>query len=275
VLLPSAVGASPPGGNSANQPIYGNIVGSPARDRATLGFDGTSCAVTVEAGLGGGRFGAAVVHEYTIPGLTNRADCPDMGVAVRRHHARVDDLVVTWFNAPSGPAQNVYVLRHISVLSGSAADAFPSIIGSQDFNGDRRGDIWESTDLFDGFTTFLRQGDGFVRGPASFENQTPLPSLAFGHLDDTPGTDIAAGYVARHDQPGLPGSAGSGALVVFGSTGQKVLLEHDPTGQTTYTVAIVDANGDGHHDVRVSGGPGPQRIYLGDGHGHFTLRTTT
>ena len=42
-------------------------------------------------------------------------------------------LVVTWFNAPGGPAQNVYVLRHVAVLSGSAADAFPSVIGHLGF----------------------------------------------------------------------------------------------------------------------------------------------
>ncbi|HTZ44850.1 MAG TPA: hypothetical protein VMB79_13385 [Jatrophihabitans sp.] len=260
------------GPNGRGDPIIGNVIGSPVPDRTTLGFDATACTATVERGLGHGHYAKPVVHHYTIPGLASLSRCPDMGVAVQRRYSAAADLAVTWFIAPPEVTNSIYVLRHFAVLSSSVGGDFPSYVGSQDFNGDRFGDIWESTDQDEQFTTMLRQGKGFVAGPASFYNISTLPALAFGRLDNTPGTDIAAGYISPHrDQQGLPGSAGSGVLVVFGKTGGKVLLENDPTGQTRYTPTLLDANHDGHLDVQVSGGSQPPRIYYGDGQGHFAL----
>lgn len=270
-LAPSAFAADT--GNGRNQPIIGNVVGDNTPDRTTLGYDSTGCTATVERGLGHGHYAAPVVHHYTVTGVTDPALCPDMGATVQRRATPIDDLVVTWFVLRPGITTPLVLLRHFHVLSASTAGGeFPSYVGSQDFNGDRRGDLWESTDEDANFTTYLRSGSGFVPGPASFFNDTTLPSLAFGKLDRNPGTDIAAGYLSSHrDQAGLPGSAGSGALVAFGSTGQQVLLEHDATGHTTYTVALLDANCDGKLDVKVSGGSAEPRIYLNDGNGHFAL----
>lgn len=276
-LLAIAPSAFADSGNGRHDPIIGNVTGNYQADRTTLGSDSTGCTATVERGLGHGHYAAPVVHHYTIAGLSSPALCPDMGTTVERRWTAVDDLVVTWFNQPPG-VSSVYVLRNFHVLSGSDGEQFPSFVGSQDFNGDGRGDVWTTSDQDEQFSTLLRSGSGFVTGPASFYTVQANPSLAFGRLDNRAGTDIAAGYISpRRDQAGLPaGSAGSGALVVFGQSGNKVLLEQDPTGQTVYTVKILDANCDGRNDVKVSDGTGAApRIYLGDGRGHFHLAHST
>jgi len=271
-LFLAAPAASATTGNARHDPIIGNVAGSWIPDRTTLGYDASGCTASVERGLGHGRYAKAVVHHYTIAGLPSFAQCPDLGVAVHRRWTARDDLAVTWFSQPPGITEPLVVLRNFVPLSASAGNGYPSYVGTQDFNGDGRGDIWESTDQDASFTTYLRDGSGFSQGPAMFFNDTPQPSLAFGRLDNKRGTDIAAGYLSSHrDQPGLPGSAGSGALVASGSTGAMVLLENDPTGHTVYTVAVLDANHDGHLDVQVSGGTQAPRIYLGDGKGHFAL----
>lgn len=268
-ITPAAFAA----GNGRNDPILGNVTGSSISDRTTLGYDDTSCTATVERGLGHGNYAAPVVHHYSVPGLQSTRQCPDMGVTIKRRWSATDDLAVTFFDKPISASSAVYVLRNFQVRSGSEAGSFPSFVGSEDFNGDGRGDLWESTDQQQSFTTLIRDGRGFVPGAASFINSTSNPSVAFGKLDNKAGTDIAAGYVSLdRDQNGLPNSTGTGALVVFGKSGDKVLLERDETGTKRYTVAIVDANCDGRKDVRVSDNSGAApRTYLGDGRGHFTL----
>jgi hypothetical protein len=259
-------------GNARNAPIIGDVTGDHINDRSVLGKDATGCTVTVEPGKARGGYGAAVIHHYLIPGSTVPTYCPDMGVAVYRSAKTASDLAVTWFSGPIGGASNAYVLRNFTVLSGAAGQSTPSYVGTADFDGDGHGDLWESSDESSSFETFIRHGKTFEAGPASFFSIQPLPSFVLGDLDRKRGTDIAAGYLSpMTDQVGLPGSAGSGALLVFGKSGKKVLLEHDATGSIAYVPSIVDANGDAYLDVRVSGGPAAPRTYLNDGHNHFTL----
>ena len=270
VTLTVTAAATPPGVTIAANPS--SVVLGNSSTLTWSSTNATACTATVQPGLGQGRYGAPVVHHYTIAGLTDPTQCPDMGVALSRPFSSIDDLAVTWFVTPPQLANSVYVLRNFIVLTSSSGEQLPSYVGSQDFNGDGRGDLWESTDQDEQFTTLLRQGTGFVPGPATFYTIQALPPLAFGHLDNTPGTDLVAAFNSPdRDQPGLPGTTGTGVLVVFGKTGKKVLLELDPSGQTSYTPTLLDANHDGHLDVKVTGGSKPPRIYLGDGAGHFKL----
>ncbi|MEO7288305.1 MAG: hypothetical protein ABI140_15400, partial [Jatrophihabitantaceae bacterium] len=204
-LLATAPAAFAAGGpNGQGDPIIGNVVGTNAADRTVLGSDATACTATVQRGLGNGQYGPPVVHHYTIAGLLSLAHCPDLGVVLTRRADPIADLAVTWFATPPEISNSVYVLRHLAVLTSSAAEAFPSYVGSRDFNGDKRGDLWESTDQSEHFTTLLRQGRGFVAGPAEFFSSDPLPPVAFGRLDNTAGIDIAAGFRSAHrDQLGL------------------------------------------------------------------------
>ncbi|SOD70455.1 hypothetical protein SAMN05892883_0153 [Jatrophihabitans sp. GAS493] len=263
--------ASADTGDGRNQPFLGNVTGGARPDRITLGSDANGCTVTVEKGRANGTFAPPVVHEYTIPGLAAGGICPDMGVAVARKHSATDDIVVTWFDGPYPSTLNhSYALGGFHVLSAAGpTEWMPSVIGSQDFNGDGRGDLWESTDQGEGFQTFLRSGATFVAGPIHFANDHPGVPVNFGNLDGKRGTDIATSYAFSHGPQ--PGQSGSGALVAFGSSGAIVTLESDPTGETMYATALLDANHDHKTDVQVSGGDAPPRVYLNDGHGHFTL----
>ncbi|SDI96724.1 hypothetical protein SAMN05444157_1040 [Frankineae bacterium MT45] len=264
-------------GNGRHQSFLGNVTGSARPDRITLGSDANGCTVSVEKGRANGTFAPPVVHEYSIPGLAALSidysfGCPDMGVAVARKVSSTDDIVVTWFDgSPSSTINNSYVLRGFHVLSAAGpTESTPSLIGSQDFNGDGHGDLWESTDEGEGFQTFLRSGTTFVPGPIHFANDDPSAVVNFGNLDGKRGTDIATSYSYFHGFQ--PGQSGSGAIVAFGASGTIVTLESDPTDSLHYTTALLDANGDHKTDVQVSDDSGAApRVYLNDGHGHFSL----
>jgi hypothetical protein len=270
------VTASADVGNGRNQPIRGNFTLDKFTDTATLGHDSLGCTLTVKRVYAFGLT-STKVYRYVVPGVSNFNLCPDMGVAVPTGNPLiVDDIVVTWFNRPPGPAAAAYVLRNFTTVIAATGENFPSYIGSGvDFNGDGLQDFWERTDEGEGFRTYLRSGSTFVAGPATFLDDSAAHEPFFGKLDGLPGMDVVSAYMRPTGQPGIPGSGVTGVVVVFGVTGTRKVLVNDSSFHTTYAPSLIDRNGDGILDVKVITNPAdPSPVvsyYINDGAGNFTL----
>jgi len=285
--------------NHRNGPIVGNFTLDKLPDTATLGHDPLGCTIKVDRVYNYG-LKSTKYYRYDIPGLTNPKLCPDMGVAVPTGKPwMIDDLVVTWFiNYQSGSKPAAYVLRNFTIVSSFAAEDYPSYIGTGvDFNGDGLADIWERTDEGEGFRTYLRSGDTFVPGPAALHDSF-LHEVFFGQLDGQPGTDIVSAFQSSYynnllsNPDGAPifGPGPTGVMAISGATGKLTLLE--PYSYTDNGAGLghqfdiyhpvptlVDINGDGILDVRVTGSgpydgtsaPSVTHDFLNDGTGNFTL----
>ncbi|SDJ08819.1 hypothetical protein SAMN05444157_1673 [Frankineae bacterium MT45] len=271
-------------GNTRGQAFLGDVIGSRYADRITLGGDASGCYASVEPGRHHGSFAPARIIRYDVPTRTAGA-CPDMGTAIPVAGRTYSDIAVTWFYGAAPTSKSVYVLRNFTVRTAFAAQFEPSTIGAADFNGDGVADLWESTDQGDGFRTYLSSGTTFVAGPMNFVNDIslPLPAYSFGQLDGEPGVDVAAAYFAgEFPQPGWPNSRGNGVLVAMGGSGAVTVLETDDTGYTSYATSLADVNHDGSLDllVRVTTAQPAlpatvvNQVWLNDGTGHFTLRST-
>ncbi|HSV65750.1 MAG TPA: hypothetical protein VLJ59_07575 [Mycobacteriales bacterium] len=257
-------------GNGQNQPIIGDLNGDGRPDRTILtgtAPDGT-CQASFEKGKPDGTFAAPVVHIIVVPGRTF-GPCPDMGVVVNlTKHPRNELVAASFIGQAPGVNADLLIIRNWQVVDTASAEFQPSLIGTQDFNGDGYGDIWESSDQHQAFRTFVSSQGHLVTGPAFFYDVRSSPQVEFARFDRNRAQDLVTGYLSSRDQPGLPGSNGAGAMVIFGDTGQRVLLEHT-FDFVSLTATPVDVDHDGDLDVQVSGGGLPDRIYLNNGNGHF------
>ncbi|MCW2542401.1 MAG: hypothetical protein JWN95_4126 [Frankiales bacterium] len=256
------------GSNGRGQPIVGDVTGDGRSDTTTLSTTPTGCLATVVVGAKRGPSVKTVLHYYSIPGLPAGRPCPDMGTRLtRKRHA--PDLAVTWFSGPPASINSLFVLRNFHVVSSYQPDVDqPSYIGSQDFDGDGNGDVWLTSDQTQHFETLTKVGTALAEGPASF----PLsisganPNVIFADVTGNRGIDLIANYKVYS-----PDTRESGVSVINGRSGSTQVLESDASGTMTYGISVVDANGDGSPDIKVSGGANPPRVYLKNGHGHFAL----
>jgi len=81
-----------------------------------------------------------------------------MGEAINLGKRGQTELVLTHFLTAASP--QLMVLRNFEPAAGFAGLEFPNFIGSADFNGDGRTDIWESTDVEDRLKTFTNTPGG-------------------------------------------------------------------------------------------------------------------
>ncbi|GAB3814884.1 FG-GAP repeat domain-containing protein [Micromonospora zhanjiangensis] len=263
VLFAVGVAAAPASADGRNDPIAADLNGDGLTDRVTLdAVPGpvTNCAVVVELAKPGGGYQAPQPHVYlTLPGARNY--CPDLGTAVRVSSTRTD-LVVGWFSGrPPEAGSDLLVIRDFRVVGGAMGIFQPSVIGSADFNGDGRQDVYEWTDQGDGFQTFLTSGIGtLTRGPVRYCSGRPDPHLA--DFNRNRATDVVLGYIE-----GCPGYT-TGVVVIL-DDGRQVDLQRDTFGDRTWAVGVDDFNRDGRDDVVTTDDHGTVTHFFGNGDGTF------
>lgn len=109
---------------------------------------------------------------------------------------------------------------------------------------------------------FLRLGSGSLKG-----------DIALGDFNEDGNLDVAFPQSSLQ----IPGERGTKVLIFFGDgTGDLTAGPVLTVGQEPHTVINVDLNHDGHLDLAVSNRTdGTVSALLGDGHGNFTVSSTT
>lgn len=243
-------------------PLYGDVNGDRRTDRITLTAPTVdTCAVDVELGLPNSRYASPRRYPYPAPG-DPVASCPDLGVVADLGGDGTVELVLAWFDGrPPGVDTDLLVLRDFTPAEGFTAVYQPSFLGTADFDGDRRRDLYEWTDQGEGFVTLLNTADGrLVPGPVHW--CSGLPGYRLADFDRDGATDVVITYTEGCDD------FANGVVVVL-DDGTVTHLEHDSHAVDTWTVEVVDANADGIPDVRTVSSSGETKQHLGRGDGTF------
>ncbi len=252
---------------SRDEPIIADVNGDGLPDRNVLGMTNgpagsVTCQVVVRLGLAGGGFGQAQPYPYlTLP--ADDPNCPDMGVGINLDGDPEVELAVTWFAGPPISIRStLLVLDNFAVSGGFDTIYQPSYIGTADFNGDGRADIYEWTDQGSGFSTYLNTaGHMLVPGPVKYCSGPPQFQLA--DFNRNGAMDVAISYIEGCDE------FFSGVVVVL-DDGTQVNLEGDLLGDNYWTIDVTDANNDSIPDVITHNQiTGRTATYLGVGDGTF------
>ena len=262
------VAPSPASAAGRGEQIFGDVNGDGFTDRITLGLvQPDFCSVIVEYGTASGDYRPPVASVYLRPGGTGLGTrCPELGVAVDLGADHREELVVAWYPGPPPTVPyNLMVLDaefHPSFGLVQAVFA-PYFLGSADFDGDGREDVYSVTDQGQGIETYLNLGNGtLTHGP---ERWCAGP-LAYELRDFD--LDGAMDMVNTYTERCLSTFATGVAVVLDDGTPQE--LQHDPIGLETWTTRVVNANGDRIPDIRtVSRLTGETEYFIGTGDGRF------
>jgi hypothetical protein len=273
VIVTSVAGVAAPTPVTAwaatrGEQIFGDLNGDGFVDRITLGVvQPDFCAVITEYGLAGGGFRQPVAAVYLKPGGVGPATrCPEVGVTADLTDDGREELIVAWWAGP--PPTVPYELM---VLDAAFQPAFglrsavfaPTYLGTADFTGNGRQDVYAITDQGEGIATFLNPGDGtLVPGPIEWCAR-PI-DLELHDFDRDGATDVLDAHLERCDT-----NLTAGVVVLFDS-GAVQQLQHDPVGYDSWTATVTDADDDGLPDVRtVSLRTGDVDYFINDGTGRF------
>lgn len=202
------------------------------------------CSVIVQYGQPDSSFRPPVAYTYLRPGGAEVV-CPDVGVAVTLNGGRREDLVIGWSNGP--PPSISY---NLLVLDGDFRPSFglteaitrPKYMGTADFNGDGRMDVYSVTDEGQGYETYYSLGDGTLTvGPERFCSGPLEYTLRDFNRDGRMAALISYTEACDDDSNGV---------VKVSSNGELYHLQRDPTGTRTWESKVVYASDDNLIDVR-------------------------
>jgi hypothetical protein len=227
------------------EPIVADVNGDARMDRVVLdlviGATTTACRAVVSLALAGGGFGPARPYVYlSLPAA--EPNCPDLGVGVNLDLDSSAELAVAWFaGPPTTITSTLLALDNFVITRGFDTIYQPSFIGTADFDGDGRQDVYEWTDQGEGFATYLATSGGLlVPGPVRHCSGPLTHRLA--DFNRNGAMDVVIAYIEGC------GVYFSGVVVVR-DDGTTVHLHADPEGLASWTVTTGDANHDGLVDV--------------------------
>ncbi|WP_159079398.1 FG-GAP-like repeat-containing protein [Plantactinospora sp. BC1] len=238
------VGGPPARAGGPGEPIVADVNGDARPDRVVLDLTvgaATTCRVVVSLGLAGGGFAPPQPYGYlTLPAA--EPNCADMGVGLNLDADVAAELAVTWFAGPPTTVPNtLLVLDNFRVTRGFNTVFQPSYIGTADFDGDGRQDIYEWTDQGEGFVSYLATGTGtVVPGPVRHCSGPLDHRLA--DFNRNGAMDVVIAYIEGC------GAYFSGVVVVR-DDGSLYHLHTDVAGLDSWTVQTGDVNHDGLVDV--------------------------
>lgn len=255
---PAGGAVSPISGNGRHDALYGDVTQDGIPDRVMLGGadpigDTSRCTLLVEPGLAAGGYGPAETHHYDGTSARLTGYCPDMGVVLPDGR-----IVVAGFLGGDG----LIVLSDFQRVGSYPTNTMPSFIGTEDFNGDGRADVWESTDQQDILTTYVRAADGsFTPGPLAIRAFT---SGYFAEMEGRPGRDVVAVTHRLRPTPDYDYAV----VVGFGRSGHVVTLaENSDAAYSGLTVRQLV--GGPLPDVRFTDPSGRVRTFQNLGHERF------
>ncbi|WP_326557388.1 FG-GAP repeat domain-containing protein [Micromonospora sp. NBC_01796] len=229
----------------SGDPIWADLNGDRRLDRVhpDASSDGTQCAINVQWG-GTGTFEE---HPYLPPGAQVPVPhCPDMGVAADLGGNGSVELIVGSFEGrPSGAQGSIFVLRNFVPEVLEPSNIQLNEIGTADFNGDRRTDVFWWTNQGAGFGTYLNTAAAqLVPGPIQ-QDQGEINDHQVADFDGNGAMDVVVAFHTATTAPHM------GVAVIFDDGTRVWLQQGEDHG---WDVEVVDANGDGRPDVRTNDG---------------------
>ncbi|GAB2942026.1 hypothetical protein GCM10027280_33270 [Micromonospora polyrhachis] len=246
------------------EPFYGDLDGDGHNDRISLAAGDIDCLIIVEAGDPAGSHHPPVTHSYQPPALWQHS-CPDVGIVVDLGGDGEAELVLGWANTPRLLGYQLFALRSFLPFTtvGSGFYNHSSRLELADLDGDGLLDIVVTGGW--GLRTFRNLPDGTLAiGPHG--TCTVAIHIALADFNHDGGTDIVVSTLDSCGDPDTPSR-----LLVMLSDGRRVTLD----GNSNFpTVTTLDANRDGHLDIRATR-LGTVTTYFGGGDGRFVTGPVT
>ncbi len=226
--------------------IVGDFNADGIMDSAVLGqIRPNLCSTIVSYGTTPGVYLPPIAYTYLSPGGPSFPGlCPDIGVAANLDSDPGDELWVGW--TQGSPPQldfNRLVLNPPTfqpIAHYTSRIIHPVFVGVGVFGADGRQTPYSVGP--GGVINYLVNGSTVVAGPINFCSVNS-PAVELANWDRN---GIDGMLVAYTD-----GCAdGSNGVVLIRADGTTAQLELDPTGKTTWTARVVNANGDRFPDVR-------------------------
>ncbi|MEE6310964.1 Ig-like domain-containing protein [Plantactinospora veratri] len=247
--------------------LFGDFNADGLQDEAVLGAVLPNlCSTIVTYGAAPGVYTPPVAYTYLTLGGSSTPNCPDIGVAANVDDDPADELWVAWSQgAPATVDFNRLVLqppfftpsaRYTSTI------ARPTYSGKAMFSPGGRYSPYAVGP--GGLLSYTVEGNIVSPGPVAFCSvDTPTVQIADWNSD---GIDSVLLAYTR-------GCAdNSNGVVEIRQDGTTRHLEFDPTGRTTWTARLANANGDRFPDVRtVNQTTGEVSYFINTGSGDFTL----
>ncbi|MFY1689596.1 Ig-like domain-containing protein [Plantactinospora sp. WMMB782] len=237
-------GPAPARAGGADEPILGDFNADGFEDVAVLGSVSPNlCSTITQYGSATGVYLPPIVNVYLSPNGSSSPNCPDLGTAVDVDDDPADELWIGWSQGPPGHLTfNRLVLQPPTFLPSAYYTSTinrPVLLDTGAFSRDGRESPYATGP--GGLLSYIIDGSQVTPGPVAYCSvDTPTAQLADWNADGIESVLLAYTRDCADDSNGV---------VEIRQDGTVRRLENDPTGRTTWTARVIDADGDRYPDA--------------------------